>query len=415
MERNRPSMERSLEVRDPGLDPGLDQQGGLEGGLKELVLKWFTETQAAELAHNGHFPDWFQGFATRKEAEEQLKEKDVGVFLVRLSEKAFGYVLSYKGEERCRHFVISQSPEGQFCITGDELQHNSLSELIEHYKVCPIQPFGERLTNQEEQGEQEETSDLYDSVNVNNVNTKGKSGVNVQALRILWDKKGALCTDTPSHRKSQLLNNNSIKQEPVLPLKSTRKLNGSVSVDTTALSQCVANKATYLGFVSPASSLDDHLQIGPPRPKNSTQSGAVVPPNSPISTPSQAQVTYSCLVKPENRSQSLPCLEQNEQPLRPPTPTYTPKKVNSFIYSLVTEEALRSNPLYTAAEELQGVAQYAEVGDIAKNVNLMHEDMTERKKEGFSNTYESMEERKTKKNKSKNKEWKNFFTDYMKK
>lgn len=37
-----------------------------EGGLKELVLRWFTETQAPLILNNGNFPDWFQGFAARK-------------------------------------------------------------------------------------------------------------------------------------------------------------------------------------------------------------------------------------------------------------------------------------------------------------------------------------------------------------
>lgn len=37
-----------------------------EGGLKELVIRWFTETQAPLILHNGNFPDWFQGLAARK-------------------------------------------------------------------------------------------------------------------------------------------------------------------------------------------------------------------------------------------------------------------------------------------------------------------------------------------------------------
>lgn len=37
-----------------------------EGGLKELVRRWFIDTQASHILQDGHFPDWFQGFATRK-------------------------------------------------------------------------------------------------------------------------------------------------------------------------------------------------------------------------------------------------------------------------------------------------------------------------------------------------------------
>jgi len=37
-----------------------------ESKLRELALKWFTETQAPLILHNGNFPEWFQGFISRK-------------------------------------------------------------------------------------------------------------------------------------------------------------------------------------------------------------------------------------------------------------------------------------------------------------------------------------------------------------
>lgn len=37
-----------------------------EGGLKELVRRWFTDTQASHILQDRNFPDWFQGFAARK-------------------------------------------------------------------------------------------------------------------------------------------------------------------------------------------------------------------------------------------------------------------------------------------------------------------------------------------------------------
>lgn len=47
-----------------GVELNMEPQEG--GGLKELVLRWFTETQAPLVQHNGNFPAWFQGLATRK-------------------------------------------------------------------------------------------------------------------------------------------------------------------------------------------------------------------------------------------------------------------------------------------------------------------------------------------------------------
>lgn len=52
-----------------------------------------------------------------------------------------------RGHDRCRHFVITQNQDGQFVISGDCQTYGSLTTLIEHYKVSPIQPFGEYLTS----------------------------------------------------------------------------------------------------------------------------------------------------------------------------------------------------------------------------------------------------------------------------
>lgn len=52
-----------------------------------------------------------------------------------------------RGYDRCRHFVITQNQDGLFVVSGDCQTHRSLTELIEHYKSSPIQPFGECLTS----------------------------------------------------------------------------------------------------------------------------------------------------------------------------------------------------------------------------------------------------------------------------
>ncbi|KAL1007749.1 hypothetical protein UPYG_G00091120 [Umbra pygmaea] len=155
--------------------------GGVEGG-EQLVQTWFTHTQAPLLLlQNGQFPDWFQGFSTRSQAEQQLKDKPLGCFLIRLSEKTIGYILSYRGQDRCRHFVINQDQAGQYIISGDDQLHSSLRDLIDHYRVTPIQPFGECLSstcNQCTSGE------LYDVIQV---------GVKFQALRNYWDMQNKHC------------------------------------------------------------------------------------------------------------------------------------------------------------------------------------------------------------------------------
>lgn len=53
----------------------------------------------------------------------------------------------YRGQDRCRHFVISQRETGHFAVCGDTEEHYSIPELLEYYKTSPIEPFGEYLTS----------------------------------------------------------------------------------------------------------------------------------------------------------------------------------------------------------------------------------------------------------------------------
>ncbi|XP_058012462.1 SH2 domain-containing protein 7 [Ahaetulla prasina] len=152
--------------------------------LKDLILRWFLETQIALLLQEGRLPDWFHGFLTRhilpqffftffffsflslnplqsylkreslskflsciRETETLLENREFGCFLIRLNEKAFGYILSYRGKDRCRHFVISCHRSGQYVVSGDTRAHANLTELIGYYQRSEIQPFGENLTS----------------------------------------------------------------------------------------------------------------------------------------------------------------------------------------------------------------------------------------------------------------------------
>uniref|UniRef100_A0A8C8I9L8 SH2 domain-containing protein n=1 Tax=Oncorhynchus tshawytscha TaxID=74940 RepID=A0A8C8I9L8_ONCTS len=176
---------RSMIGMEPAVESQQDQ--GTEGNLgtgcrhREMALKWFMETQAPLILHEGNFPSWFEGFITRRAAEEMLRDKELGCFLIRLSDKAMGYILSYRGRDRCRHFVINQSKSGQFIVSGDTEEHETLGELIEHYKTSPIEPFREYLTCsclESSRGE------VYDVIKVN---LREKPGVSVRAVRSLWD------------------------------------------------------------------------------------------------------------------------------------------------------------------------------------------------------------------------------------
>ncbi|KAL8197103.1 UNVERIFIED_CONTAM: hypothetical protein K2H54_011084 [Gekko kuhli] len=139
-----------MEGEQPPFFLGRDPDSGTEKPpsemVKDLVLRWFSEVQAPLLFQDGNLPGWFHGFITRKQTEELLKDQDLGCFLIRLRERAFGYILSYRGKDRCRHFVISCQRNGRYVVAGDTRNHESLAELIRYYQLSEIEPFGENLT-----------------------------------------------------------------------------------------------------------------------------------------------------------------------------------------------------------------------------------------------------------------------------
>ncbi|KAL0968913.1 hypothetical protein UPYG_G00273620 [Umbra pygmaea] len=188
---------------------------GTEARLRDMALKWFRETQAPLILHEGNFPSWFLGFISRRDAEETLQDKEVGCFLIRLSDKAIGYILSYRGRDRCRHFVINQTTSGQFVVSGDIEEHATLTDLIEHYKTSPIQPFGEHLTYCYLESS---SNEVYDVVKVN---AKEKPVVCVRAVRNLWDQ---LSDQQQGQRSMARQSDQNWKQpSPDLPSKSLRK------------------------------------------------------------------------------------------------------------------------------------------------------------------------------------------------
>ncbi|XP_007103536.1 SH2 domain-containing protein 7 [Physeter macrocephalus] len=137
--------------------------------LQELALMWFTETQAPLILQNGALPPWFHGFITRKQTEQLLRDKALGSFLIRLSDRATGYILSYRGSDRCRHFVINQLPNRRYLVSGDTQSHGTLAELVRHYQEVQFEPFGETLAAA---CPRVEDSDLYDAITLGLHQTK---------------------------------------------------------------------------------------------------------------------------------------------------------------------------------------------------------------------------------------------------
>ncbi|XP_047908233.2 myosin-IIIb-like isoform X1 [Anser cygnoides] len=130
---------------------GTEEQTGEEAKMRQLkrgaTLRWFRETQAQKVMQDdGAFPSWLHGMISRREAENLLIDKPLGCFLVRISQSRPGYTLTYRGEGRCRHYMIEMQPNARYVILGEDRAHTSLTELVRYHQTVGIQPFMEKLT-----------------------------------------------------------------------------------------------------------------------------------------------------------------------------------------------------------------------------------------------------------------------------
>jgi hypothetical protein len=83
----------------------------------------------------------FLGIISRAFTEQILSSKPVGSYLIRISEKIFGYVLSYHASDHCRHLLIEVTPDDhtyRFLGGAKKESFENLSQLIEKYSVRKI-------------------------------------------------------------------------------------------------------------------------------------------------------------------------------------------------------------------------------------------------------------------------------------
>lgn len=116
---------------------------------KKAVVEWF---RAKEIPRRAGFEKdknaiatWFHGLITRQEAEILLINEPVGSFLVRLSERIWGYAITYKDHDCCKHYLVDAS-NGHYQFLGtNQISHNTLSELVSYHRSMPITKTGEEL------------------------------------------------------------------------------------------------------------------------------------------------------------------------------------------------------------------------------------------------------------------------------
>uniref|UniRef100_A0A8C7E2E1 SH2 domain containing 4A n=1 Tax=Naja naja TaxID=35670 RepID=A0A8C7E2E1_NAJNA len=125
-------------------------QRSISSSTRESINRWFKEEQinfrAGFEKSMDQIAPWFHGILTTKKAEELLEGLAPGSFLIRVSEKIKGYVLSYLSAEGCKHFLIDASGDSYSFLGVDQLQHSTLADLVEFHKDEPITSLGkERL------------------------------------------------------------------------------------------------------------------------------------------------------------------------------------------------------------------------------------------------------------------------------
>ncbi|XP_028609117.1 SH2 domain-containing protein 2A [Grammomys surdaster] len=113
--------------------------------LQAETRAWVQKTQAHWLLLQTA-PLWFHGFITRREAERLLQPLPLGCYLVRFSESAVTFVLSYRSRTCCRHFLLAQLGDGRHVVLGEDSAHAQLQDLLQHYTENPLSPYGEMLT-----------------------------------------------------------------------------------------------------------------------------------------------------------------------------------------------------------------------------------------------------------------------------
>lgn len=124
---------------------------------REAVLEWFRTHELKKgvgLDENNKPVEWFHGLITRSEAELVLATRPVGSFLVRISEKVWGYAVSLRGEARCKHYLVEAAhahPHAHahahaYRLLGHaQIAHRTLADLISYHKSVAITESGGEL------------------------------------------------------------------------------------------------------------------------------------------------------------------------------------------------------------------------------------------------------------------------------
>ncbi|KAB0351468.1 hypothetical protein FD754_016325, partial [Muntiacus muntjak] len=96
----------------------------------------------------------------REDAEDLLENMTEGAFLVRVSEKIWGYTLSYRLQKGFKHFLVDASGDFYSFLGVDPNRHATLTDLIDFHKEEIITVSGGELL-QEPCGQRDSPPDYH--------------------------------------------------------------------------------------------------------------------------------------------------------------------------------------------------------------------------------------------------------------
>ncbi|XP_062990707.1 GRB2-related adapter protein 2 [Elgaria multicarinata webbii] len=106
-----------------------------------------------------HVPSWFHEGVSRHKAENMLRDKGVGSFIVRASQNSSGdFSISVRHEEDVQHFKVMKDTKGNYFLWTEKFQ--SLNKLVEFYKAVSISKHMQILLREDTKKEQQEVCAL---------------------------------------------------------------------------------------------------------------------------------------------------------------------------------------------------------------------------------------------------------------
>ncbi|KAM7336311.1 hypothetical protein ACRRTK_004804 [Alexandromys fortis] len=131
---------------------------------REVIVRWFKEEQLPRRAgferNTKSIAPWFHGIISRENAEDLLENMTEGAFLVRVSEKIWGYTLSYRLQRGFKHFLVDASGDFYSFLGVDPNRHATLTDLIDFHKEEIITVSGGELL-QEPCGQRDSPPDYH--------------------------------------------------------------------------------------------------------------------------------------------------------------------------------------------------------------------------------------------------------------